>query len=270
MDSVLKEMGAHTQHVSDLVSSTANALKTSQQQVVELFQGSLRDDGADWSRRIQREFRMTKPDECIEEHKLALNCLQHIPISEIGLHIEAQPSTETDLGLRVPPSLFKSPRHRRPLARQTVAGTLYIHNFPIGFLHVRETREITAYNNRNSARNGSSYAIDFSLFPPSWIASSVIQISFAMHASHHRAPIIDWTLKQVSYNNSSPLLACMEGSDIFGLKTLFAQGEARPTDIVAPWGDSLLHVYDPNHSMSERIHHLRLIHSSLFIIMCLE
>lgn len=243
MNSVLKEMGAHTQHVSDLVSSTANALKTSQQQAVEHFQKSLQDDGADWSRRIQREFRMTKPDECTKEHQLALNCLQSIPISENGLHIETQPSIETDLGFQVPPSPFKS--RRSPLARQTVAGTLYIYHFPIGFLHVRETRKRTTYNNSNSASNGLSYAIDFSLFPPSWIASRVIQISIAIDAVQHRAPLIDWTINQEIYNYNPSLIACMERSDIFGLQKLFAEGEARPTDVVAPWGDSLLHVHDP-------------------------
>lgn len=243
MDSVLKEMGAHTQHVGDLVSSAASALKTSQQQTVENFRESLRDDGADWSRRIQEAFRMTKPDECTEEHQLALNCLQTVPLSENGLHIETKPWTETDLGSRVPPSPFQSPRW--PLAKQTVAGTLYIHHFPIGFLHVRETRKRTRYNNRNSAGNDWSYAIGFSLFPPSWISSSVIQISIAMHAADHRAPLIDWTINKESYNNNSSLITCMEGSDILGLQNLFAQGEARPTDVVAPWGDSLLHVHDP-------------------------
>lgn len=243
MDSVLKEMGAHTQHVSDLVSSTANTLKTSQKHAVENFQEALRDGAADGYRRIQQELRMTKPDECTEEYQLALNCLQRIPINESGLHIETKPSTETDLVSRVLPGLLENPRW--PLVGQTVAGTLYVHHFPIGFLHVRETRERTTYNNRNSPCNGWSYAIDFSLFPPSWIASSIIRISIAMHAALHRAPIIDWTINQEYCNNNSSLITCMESSDIFGLRKLFAEGEARPTDVVAPWGDSLLHVYDP-------------------------
>lgn len=199
---------------------------------------------------------MSKPDGCTKDHQLALNCLQSIPLSKNGLHIETKPSTETGLGSRVPPSPFQSSRW--PLAKQTVAGMLYIHHFPIGFLHVRETRKRTTYNNRNSAGNGWSYAIDFSLFPPPWISSSVIQISIAMHAAHHRAPLIDWTINIESYNNNLSLITCMEGSDILGLQNLFAQGEARPTDVIAPWGDSLLHVHIPNHSISERSHHLRL------------
>lgn len=246
MNSVLKEMGAHTQHVSDLVSSTTNALKTSQQQALEHFKGSLRDDGADWSRRIQQEFRITKPDGCTKEHQLALNCLQSIPISENGLHIhiETQPSTETDLGFRLPLSPFKS--RRWPLARQTVAGTLCVHHFPIGFLHVRETRKRTTYNNSNSASIGWSYAIEFSLFPPSWIASNVIQISIAIDAAQHRAPLIDWNVNQECYNNNPSLITCMASSDIVGLQNLFAEGKARPTDLVAPWGNSLLHVIAPD------------------------
>lgn len=81
------------QHLSDLVSSTTNALKTSQQKAVEHFQESLRDDGADWLRRIQRELRLMKLDACTEEQELALNCLQSIPISENVLRIETKLST---------------------------------------------------------------------------------------------------------------------------------------------------------------------------------
>lgn len=240
MDSVLKEIGAYTQNVSNLVSSTTKSLETSHQQAVEYFQESLRDDGADWSRRIQQEFRLLKLDDCTEEYRLALNCLQSVPITENGLHIETKPSTETDLGSGLPPSPFKSPRW--PPERQAVAGTLYIHHFPLGFLHVKETKKRTTYNNCTSARNNWSYAIDFSLFPPSWIANSVIQFSIAMHATHYRAPLINWTINQECYNHNPSLITYMESSDIFGLQNLFAEGEARPTDIVAPWGNSLLHV----------------------------
>lgn len=268
MNSVLKEVGAHTQHVSDLVTSTTKALKTSQQQAVEHFQESLRDDGADWSWCIQQDFRISKPDECTKEHQLALNCLQSIPIGEHGLHIEPQPSTGTDLGFREPPLPFIS--RRWPLARQTVAGTLYIHHFPIGFLHVRETRKTRTYNNSNSASNDWSYALEFSLFPPSWIASSVIQISIAIDAAQHRAPLLDWAVKQECHNNNPSLITCMAKSDIVGLQSLFSEGEARPTDLVAPWGNSLLHVTAPDDCVIEPSRHLRLISSLLFIAMCLE
>lgn len=237
-------MGAHTQCVSDLVSSSANAFKTSQQQAMEQFQESLRNDGPDWSRRIQRVFCMTNLDECTEEHQLALRCLQRIPIGENGLHIETKTAMETDLGSQVPSSPFKSPRWL--LERQTVAGTLYIHHFPIGFLHARESRKRTKYYNCESACNGWSYAIDFSLFPPSWIASSVIQISIAMDAAQYRAPLIKWTINQECYNNNPSLKRCMARSDIVGLQNLFAAGEARPTDLVGPWGNSLLHVIVPD------------------------
>lgn len=81
------------QHLSDFVSSIANDLKTPQQQAVEHFQELLRDDGADFLRRNQRELRVMKPDECTEEHELALNCLQGTPISENVLRIETKPST---------------------------------------------------------------------------------------------------------------------------------------------------------------------------------
>lgn len=280
MDNVLQQMGAHTQHMSDLVSSTTNALNTPQQQAVEHFQESLRDDGADWPRRIQRELRVMKLDEWTEEHQLALNCLQSIPINENVLRIETKPSTvmaknpvqfsrslqefsgkaQASDGDSQPshdfvPAQFSSRENPMdswvplfPLKRpglQTIVGTLSIHNFPIGFLHVKETKKRTTYNNSTSARNDWSYAIEFSLFPSSWIANRIIRLSLAMHGGYNRAPSINLALKQACYNNNPSLISCMRSGDIPGLQKLFEEGEARPTDVVGRWGDSLLHVHDP-------------------------
>lgn len=268
------------QHLSDLVSSTTNVLKTPQQQAVENFQESLRDDGADWLRRIQRELRVMKLDECTGEHELALNYLRSIPVSENVLRIRNKPSTDMvknsegfswslqefsgnaqasngdkqpshDL---VPAQIspqekfmdpWTPPFHLKRPGLQSIVGTLFIHHFPIGFLHIKEMKERTTYNNKTSARNDWSYSIEFSLFPSSWIANRIIRISLAMHGGHNRAPSIGLALKQALYNDSPLLVNCMRSGDITGLKRLFGEGEARPTDFVAPWGDSLLHVNDP-------------------------
>lgn len=268
------------QHLSDLISSTANAFKTPQQQAVENFQVSLRDDGADWLRRIQRELRVMKLDECSEEHELALNCLQSIPMSENVLRIETNPSTvrvqnperfsrslqefsgNTQASNRdkqpshdLVPAQFSSkekfmdswatPLHLKRPGLQSIVGTLSVYHFPIGFLHVKETKTRTTYHNSISARKDWSYAIEFSLFPSSWIANGIIRLSLAMHGGHNRAPSINLALKQACYNNSPSLISCMRGGDVLGLQKLFEEGEARPTDVVAPWGESLLHVNDP-------------------------
>lgn len=280
MDNVLKQMGAHTQHMNDLVSSTTNALNTSEQQAVEHFQESLRDDEADWPRRIQQELRVMKLDGWTEEHQLALNCLQSIPISENVLRIETMPSTamvknpeqfpqplqkfsgnaqasdcDNQPSHDLVPAQFSpkekpmdsrvSPFHLKMPGFQTIVGTLSIYNFPIGFLHVKEIKKRTTYNNSTSARNDWSYAIEFSLFPSSWIANRIIRISLAIHGGHNRAPSIDLALKQACYNNNPSLISCVRSGDILDLQKLFEEGEARPADVIAPWGDSLLHVLDP-------------------------
>lgn len=280
MDNVLQQMGAHTQRLSDLVSSTTNAFKTPQQQAVEHFQESLRNDGADWPRRIQRELRVMKLDESTEERQLALSSLQSMLISENVLRIETMPPTaiiknreqfsrqlqeisgnaQASDGDEQPshdlvPAQFSStekpmdswalPFHSIRPGLQTIVGTLSIYNFPIGFLHVKEMKKRKTYNNSTSARNDWSYAIEFSLFPSSWIANRIIRLSLDMHGGHNRAPSIDFALKQACYNNSPSLINCVRSGDIPGLQKLFGEGEARPTDIVAPWGDSLLHVNVP-------------------------
>lgn len=268
------------QQLSDLVSTSANVLKTPQQQAVENFQQSLRDDGADWLRRIQRELCVMKLDECTREHELALNYLRSMPMSGKVLRIRTNPSrdmvnnsegfsqslqefsgnTKASNGHKKPshdlvPAQFSSteksvdllapPFHLTRPGLQSIVGTLCIHHFPIGFLHIKEMKKRTTYNNRTSARNDWSYSIEFSLFPSSWIANRIIRISLAMHGGHNRAPSIGLALKQACYNDSPLLVNCMHSGDISGLKRLFAEGEARPTDFVAPWGDSLLHVNDP-------------------------
>ncbi len=261
------------QQLSDLVSSTANVLKTPKQQAVEHFQESLRNDGADLLRHIKRELHVMKLNERTEEHELALNYLQSIPISENVLRIKTKPSERLSRSLQefsmnaqaynrdkqpshdLVPTQFSStenrldswapPSHLKRSGLQSIVGTLSIHHFPIGFLHVKEMEKKTAYNNSTSARNDWSYAIEFSLFPSSWIANRVIRISLAMHSRHNRPPSIDLALKQACYNESPFLVNCVRGGDIPGLQKLFGEGEARPTDVVAPWGDSLLHVNDP-------------------------
>lgn len=268
------------QHLGDLVSSTTNALRTPQQQAVENFQESLRDDEVDWLRRIQRELRVMKLNEFTEELQLALNCLQNIPISENVLRIETKPSaamvenperfsrplqefvvnaqasngdkqrsrdwvTAQLSSTEKPVDSCARPWHLERPGLQTIVGTLSVHHFPIGLLHVKEMKKRTTYNNSTSARNDWSYAIEFSLFPSSWIANRIIHLSLDMHSGHNRAPSINLALKQACYNENPSLIRCVRRGDIPGLQKLFEEGEARPTDIVAPWGDSLLHVHDP-------------------------
>lgn len=268
------------QHLSDLVSSTTNTLKTSQQQAVEYFQNSLRDDMADWPRRIQQELRMMKLDNCTEEHQLALSCLQSIPISESVFRIETkhstpmlrnpgqfsqslqkfagnvqtfdvdnQPShdlvtaqflsTDKSVDSWAPPFYFKGPDLK------TIVGTLSIYNFPIGFLQVKQMKKSPTYDNSTSDRNNWSYSIEFSLFPSSWISKRIIRLSLALYGGLNRTLSIDLALKQACYNDNPSLIRYMHGGDIPGLQKLFEEGEARPTDIVKPWGDSLLHVHGP-------------------------
>lgn len=271
---------AHMQHVDDFVSSATNALKTTRQQAVENFQESLRDDEADWLRRIQRQLRVMKLDECTEENQLALNCLQSMPISEYVISTETKASTAMvknpeqiprplqgfwrnaqvahadnqashDLAptqissTRKPVDSWASPCPLERPGLQTVVGTLSIHHLPVGFLHVKEMKKRTTYDNNASARNDWSYAIDFSLFPPSWIANRIIHLSLELHSGYNRPPSINLALKQAYYNGNASLIRCVRRGDIPGLQNLFGEGEARPTDIVAPWGDSLLHVYNP-------------------------
>lgn len=56
------------------------------------------------------------------------------------------------------------------------------------------------------------------------------------------APSVSCKLKQACYDSNSSLMRCVLNTDVPGFRQLFAEGEARPADCLAPWDNSLLHV----------------------------
>lgn len=222
-------------------------------------------------------------DGCDEQQKQALSFLRKIPVDDRYLQLHAQPSAESmpilSLPLRSPSTrlqgdlsqdhfdlgdqkenlsqklfgddpnfhvLSQPLRQKIPLgAQRCVLGRLSIHHFPIGVISIALTQTLAMGNNTKDHEEDWSYVFDFCLYPPSWIANRAVTLSLTASSTFGHAPSISWSLKQAYYNSNPSLVDCLQSADIPGLRRLFAEGAARPSDQIAPWGNSLLHVLHP-------------------------
>ncbi|MCJ1477115.1 hypothetical protein MMC13_005786 [Lambiella insularis] len=127
---------------------------------------------------------------------------------------------------------------------ERVFWKLSVFQFPVGILSIERTQRSLEHSSKaSSTRNaeGWFYSINFSLFPPSWIANIVIKLYLTLNVPQLSAPSIGWSLKQVCYNDNPLLLEYLHNEDLAGLQGLFSEGHARPNDILAPWGNTILH-----------------------------
>lgn len=214
------------------------------------------------------------PDGCNDEQRRALRFLQHMPIRRESIRLEQsstanynsfgpklenlptdsetddhdsggqQVDESTNLGMTQLLNGYHHPKHlrhsHRSKSKQCVLGRLLIHRLPVGILSVAVTERSTTETSAAKSRN--DWAIELSLFPHSWLASRVIKLSMTASNAVGEAPSVSWSLKQTHYNSNPELVSCLQNADVDGLQRLFVQGAARPSDCMAPWGHTLLHV----------------------------
>lgn len=157
-----------------------------------------------------------------------------LPSTQLFNEFEAPPPNQADrsnqlvypaLTRRLGPSAFK----------KTISWRLSVYRFPIGTLTVERSRK---QKGDDSAEN-QEYHVYFSLYPPTWLATRAIKFSLSL-GGEFAAPVC--TIKSEMYNSDPRLLQAINSGEIGQLKALFFEGVARPTDIIAPWGNTLLHV----------------------------
>jgi hypothetical protein len=97
-----------------------------------------------------------------------------------------------------------------------------------GLLNIASTMDMAWRS--NSGRYGETDAgipplyIEFSFLPPSWVSDTFISI--VMGSS------MKVIMNRVQVNQNPALLKCLKACDIEGLKGLFSQGKAKPTDLL--------------------------------------
>lgn len=118
------------------------------------------------------------------------------------------------------------------------------YSFPIGFLTIGRISRNTDLHGGTPDKESISESseLEFTYLPPQWIANTVVKALLKLESFNGRTPRLSYSLSYLSYNPSHVLCDYLHEGNISGLQTLFANGEARPTDILAPSGRSLLHV----------------------------
>lgn len=233
-------------------------------------------------RRVRRQMMALSCKGCNKDEQLAIKFLHDMSASSESLRLETQSSLIPVSNLHELPDLRREPSqnetviHRtnlnnhntnvpqelgsnkeaihpslpfatRPNAYPTrtlrVLGRLSIYHFPVGVLTIGVTKKMTtAQDPARKKSNTYSYAIEVFLYPAWWIANGVILFSVSVSTAVGGGHSMGWKFKQEYYNDNPSLVRCLAQADLSGLQQLFAKGLARPTDRLAPWANSLLHV----------------------------
>lgn len=86
------------------------------------------------------------------------------------------------------------------------------------------------------------YEIELSYETPSWISNNIIRLTRQARQYLYGHVGFKWSLTTESYNSHPLLIEAINSGNITMLENLFSQRLARPTDLIAPRGRSLLHV----------------------------
>ena len=181
-----------------------------------------------------------------KEEALAISVLQRLPLSPASMQIHRSSTRCREFDDTAATMPFTSQRALKRRLKQppSVSWQVAVHRFPIGVLTIF-TRDTSISNEQEGPKSRSqqkSWSMTVTLFPVRWIAQRALQLSIVSRFPSFGAPSLTWSLDQAAYNDDSQLLRCLKYCDVDGLIALFQSTRARPTDIIAPWGNSLLHV----------------------------
>ena len=276
---MLRELKSQSSDISQLVVSTSS-LPSSLRNELEGVQRSIAGQPADLVHAISQHIQTLPMDKCDLQQKSALRLLQSLPLNQSSLSMTLQQevisepfqnqtapykphlklrSTESShnmsaCGVRssnrwtsqdlIQPRANTGGLKRPQRASRSVTEywSLEMYNFTLGRMTVRRTSQRMEQKACIKQSHQSSTAITFTLYPAPWIANKIIELGFSLRSSRRESSSVSWSLGSCSYNQNPMLVNCLHNGDISGLKTLFASGEAKPSDILAPWGNSFLHV----------------------------
>ena len=276
---ILRELKSQSSDISRLVTFT-NSLPSSLRNELEGVKRSLGGQPADLVHAISQQIQTLPTDKCNLQQESALRLLQSLPLNQSSLSMTLQqkdlsepsqtPRTsykpclklrsvesshemstygvrsndrQNSQDLLQPWAKTRAPNTPQSATRSvTEYWKLAIYKFPLGKMTVRKISQRMEQKACRKQNHQSSIAITFTLYPAPWIANKIIKLGFSLRKSRRESSSISWSLGSCSYNQNPMLVNCLHNGDISRLKSLFASGEAKPTDILAPWGNSFLHV----------------------------
>lgn len=170
----------------------------------------------------------------------AISKLRSLPKASTNIQVDYHDAFQLKHGDIFPHKHWGRCCERENLRRKRLVTYRFAsYHLPLGVLTIKKLKT------ENQSRMGDlieSRELEFRLFPVSWLAKTMIQWSFSSSRSNSGPPNLAYTLKHQKYNDDPELLRCLDEGDVQGMLNMFSTGSARPDDILAPWGNNLLHV----------------------------
>ncbi|KAF4126910.1 hypothetical protein GMORB2_0647 [Geosmithia morbida] len=125
-----------------------------------------------------------------------------------------------------------------PKVRYTLSCSVSSYQLPLGTIHIaKKTRQTTTERYHKTERK-PDWDYDFIMFPLPQLTDRVFHLMLKWSSAY----LLTNTRKVHLWNSDPEVTRCMANGDAEGLRSLMTAGRARPDDLIAPHGHTLLHV----------------------------
>lgn len=216
--------------IDDIEQQRAVSLQLSQQ----LRQAAIKDSRQWQTQQLLQSAVQNEAQLSIREVETSSVC----PIQEPNMH-------DLGLGLGGEPRPRVRPRKKRArptrwIAKQyVVLCKVFNINLPLGTISGRYiSKKASTERSDKRAISSTSWRFDVSLYTMPSLTSMVFQLNLG----RSRAEGFTFKLRHRTFNPNPELKRLLDSGDVDGLLLLFDEGKAHPQDLMAPYGNSLLHV----------------------------
>lgn len=119
----------------------------------------------------------------------------------------------------------------------TLQCRVFGYQVSLGSVYGRRQRKVNVSKKFGQVKTSDSWHYDIVLHPLSHLTEVLYRVQIDM------SPGWKFSVNPMRYafNRSTELKSCLDRGDLQGLYQLFATNQARPDDLIAPWGNTLLH-----------------------------
>jgi len=119
----------------------------------------------------------------------------------------------------------------------TLQCRVFGYQVSLGYVYGRRQHKVNVSKKFGQVKTSDSWHYDIVLHPLSHLTEVLYRVQVDM------SPGWKFSVNPMRYtfNKSPELKSCLDRGDLKGLCQLFAANKARPDDLIAPWGNTLLH-----------------------------
>ncbi|RYP09084.1 hypothetical protein DL765_008564 [Monosporascus sp. GIB2] len=165
-------------------------------------------------------------------------CLQLRAVNAGGL-VSPSMDTKTDAQL---------PLARKPysvITRFEIYCRIFQYDLPLGIIYGTRLLKKKTTKAFKTAKKESKWLVDIALHPLPTLTNSVFRLLVGWSSNG----VFTFSPRRHSFNRDPELKQCLDRGDISGLCRMFSDGRAAPDDLLAPWGNSLLHEAITRHAV---------------------